>query len=115
MKKQMLLFAVSLLTNHVAHAIWTGDNGVSIVGPFTYQADGESGGPAFLTTGTPLTLLGVDTKVVLNAREDAYYFVATGGQAKTVVLTQALNAIREANPQATVSDLELAQALFELQ
>jgi len=114
MKMKILFLVASLLATHSAHAIWTGDNGLSVVGPFTYHDEGR-GEQAFMTMGTPLTLLGIRSKLLLDAREDAYYFVATEGQVKSAALASALNSIRNANPELMASDLELSQALLNLE
>lgn len=53
-----------------------------------------------------------DRKLVLEARDDAAAFVATGGRLHGARLQAALTSLRERYPRQSVDDLELAQAIL---
>jgi len=63
-------------------------------------------------------IFGVDTgymKLIMAAREDAAYFVASEGEVRTAKMEEVLQVIRLGNPQGQASDYEIAQALLGLQ
>jgi|GEM_PF-5288369 conserverd hypothetical protein len=53
-------------------------------------------------------------KVILAAKEDATYFVASEGEARTVRFEAARNAFFEHNPQLQASDMDLAKWILAL-
>lgn len=63
-------------------------------------------------------MFGVDTgylKLVMAAREDAAYFVASNGEVRTSKMEEVLRVIRLSNPQVQASDFEIAQSILGLQ
>ena len=50
---------------------------------------------------------------VVAAREDAAFFVASGGEIRTAVLEEALAAVREVEPDLEISDFELASLILQ--
>jgi len=59
-----------------------------------------------------LTSLPFENKLVVEARDEAASFVASGGQVHGVRLEAALRWLRHSRPELTASDLELAQAIL---
>lgn len=53
-------------------------------------------------------------KVVLDARDDAASFVASGGETRGVQLEAALQHIREQLPELQATDMQLAEAILAL-
>jgi uncharacterized protein (TIGR02448 family) len=53
-----------------------------------------------------------DQKLIIDARDDAAAFVASGGEDRAARLEAALEALRRRLPDTTASDLELAQAIL---
>lgn len=53
-------------------------------------------------------------KIVLDSREDAASFVASGGEIRGAHLQAALNHVRENMPGLQASDMELAEAILAL-
>ena len=59
-----------------------------------------------------LTTLPFENKLVIEARDEAASFVASGGQTHGARLEAALRWLRQGRPELTASDLELAQAIL---
>lgn len=59
-----------------------------------------------------LTTLPFENKLIVEARDEAASFVASGGQARGARLEAALRWLRQGQPELTASDLELAQAIL---
>ncbi|MCQ4319036.1 DUF2388 domain-containing protein [Stutzerimonas stutzeri] len=59
-----------------------------------------------------LTSLPLENKLIIEAREDAASFVASGGQVHGVRLEAALRWLRHSQPELAASDLELAQIIL---
>ena len=68
----------------------------------------------FVTADGTTKLSKGNMKLVLEAQEDASYFVASEGEVRTARLEVALRAFRQDNPQHQVSDFELAQWILAL-
>lgn len=85
------------------------------------QAEGEipaiSAAP-FFTTIAPFFTTGatfgmpLSKRIIENAKEDAANFVGSNGQVRGAQLQQALNYIRQANPAAQASDMDLANLIL---
>jgi len=54
-------------------------------------------------------------KIIVDAKEDAAAFIATEGEVRTAAFENAVNFVRTANPQAEVSDFEIASAILSVQ
>lgn len=52
---------------------------------------------------------------VINAKEDAATFLASEGNIRGAAFISALKAIREANPNLVISDMELAEQILEVE
>ncbi|AIR88979.1 DUF2388 domain-containing protein [Pseudomonas cremoricolorata] len=61
---------------------------------------------------TQLTTAPFDRKLIIDARDDAAAFVASGGRIRGARLQAALMALRQAHPAQSADDLELAQAIL---
>ncbi|MNT05755.1 hypothetical protein D3C72_1403890 [compost metagenome] len=85
--------------------------------PFTTEVYSIVTGNAS-TTGFETKVSGMDVddmKIVLNAQEDADYFVAAGGELKTALLAQAIQVVREKVQGASAaSDMEIALFITQL-
>lgn len=53
-------------------------------------------------------------KVILEAKEDASYFVASDGEIRTPKLERAIQAFHQDNPKITASDVEIAAFILAL-
>ena len=53
-------------------------------------------------------------KLLIAAKEDAAFFIATEGEQRTARLESALNAVHVENPTLAASDLDLAQFILSL-
>ncbi|MNT00233.1 hypothetical protein D3C72_1346570 [compost metagenome] len=67
-----------------------------------------SGGVIYTTA----SFSGETQKLILAAKEDAAFYVATEGQAHTARLDSALKSMRNENPTLQASDLHLAQVIL---
>ena len=78
---------------------------VTTIGPISLMTErGES--------WSRFSFVGLDSKIIQQAQDDAAYFVATNGDVRGVRLSQALELIRKSNPALEASDLALANKIL---
>lgn len=111
----------------ISSAAFADDTGsIMTVGPwtvYTYTPGGNStdgaDGTSWTNTYSDTALLGTratDKKVILDAIEDASYFVASGGGAKTAALGQAIDVVKAVVQGASeASDMEVALFITAVQ
>lgn len=82
------------------------DMSVTTVGPISLVSQrGE--------TWSRISFVGVDSKIIVESKDDAMYFIATNGKIRGAMLSQALELIRRTNPALEISDLALAEKIVE--
>lgn len=59
------------------------------------------------------SFIGLDSKIIMESKDDAIYFVASDGKVRGAHLGQALELIRKVNPALEISDLALAEKIIE--
>ncbi|MNL60063.1 hypothetical protein D3C87_1838420 [compost metagenome] len=101
MKKIVLVLAI-VTSSTLAHAMMAGGAAVASFAAFS------------MTVGTVASKSAHHNKIILNAQEDAYAFIASEGQIRGVQLQKALETVRSENPAVAASDMELAQAILSL-
>lgn len=75
--------------------------------------DSVIGGTAASTyVASQVTSAPFDNKLILDSRDDAARFVASQGDIRGVRLEAALRWLREEQPELSVNDLELAEAIL---
>jgi uncharacterized protein (TIGR02448 family) len=78
---------------------------VTTIGPISLMTErGES--------WSRFSFIGLDSKIIQEAQDDAAYFVATNGDVRGARLSQALELIRKSNPTLEASDLALASKIL---
>lgn len=86
----------------------------AVLGAYTlYKADCGSCALSSRFNGTSTT--GSINLKVINAQDDAATFLASEGAIRGVAFDSAIAAIRESNPNLTLSDAELAQEILSIE